>query len=139
MVQQQHQFLKLYHQNHSSHHYKIVQDNFHKAFAIKKINLISSHDQDDKEGWFLHRRIAVSETGWSEQLDERYGQSLVKGLALENGKKGRVPGPKPVKGCPTKSINDAAGGNLGNILNPPEHRNFREREWHSTCATAKET
>ncbi len=52
--------------------------------------MLSIADADDKEGWFLHRKISVNELGWSEELDTRYAESLVRGQGLENGKKRQI-------------------------------------------------
>ena len=96
---------------------------FHAAFVIKKISIA---DADDKDGWFLHRKMSVKELGWSEELDTRYAESLVRGQGLENGKKGQIPGTKAVKGNPAKNLSDFVRGNLSLPLDQAEHRNFRE-------------
>ena len=45
---------------------------FQEAFLVKMMNRISMHPEDDKEGWYLHRRISVGEQGWHEEIDPRY-------------------------------------------------------------------
>ena len=41
---------------------------FQESFLCKKADIISMHPDDNKEGWFLHKRIWCDETGWHENL-----------------------------------------------------------------------
>ena len=50
------------------------------------------HPDDDKEGYFLKRHIAVDQDGWHCELDERYSKDLVSRLGLETGKTVITPG-----------------------------------------------
>ena len=92
---------------------------FQQAFLVKKMNVVSIHPEDDKEAWFLHRKYSVDDSGWHEEIDPRYGETLVKQQGLEMGHASKVPGFKqstaetqiknPSKKSTEAPINDKLG------------------------------
>jgi hypothetical protein len=67
---------------------------FEDNFLCKKAVLVSREKEDEKEAWFLHRRVWVDNDGWHEELDERYVNDIVKQAGVENGRKLTAPGVK---------------------------------------------
>ena len=52
---------------------------------VKKAVVISSHADDEKEGWFLHRRVSVDEQGRHEEIDRKCIDEMVKSCGVEDG------------------------------------------------------
>ena len=84
------------------------------------------HPEDDDEGWYLHRSISVDDLGWHEEIDPRYGQTLVKQQGLEMGHATKVPGSKQsnaeMRISPSKSKGETP---INNKLGKHDHTLFR--------------
>ena len=72
----------------------------------KKTIVVSPHKDDEKEAWFLHRRVFVDDDGWHEELDPKYVDDFVKHEGVEYGHSIGVPGYKDGK----KEIYDEMAG-----------------------------
>ena len=85
------------------------------------------HPEDDNEGWYLHRKISVDDWGWHEEVDPRYGETLVKQQGLEMGHASKVPGFKQSNAetriNPSKRLK--AETPIDNKLNKHDHTYFR--------------
>ena len=64
---------------------------------VKKAVVISPHADDEKEGWFLHRRVSVDEQRWHEEIDRKYIEEMVKSFGVEDGSALSTPGYKDTK------------------------------------------
>ena len=91
----------------------LIEKRFNEMFMCKKIDIISMHKDDKKEGYFLKRKITVDEHGWHLELDPRYSESLIERLGLEQGKPMTTPGSK------------AQDNELGKPLSRQEQTEFR--------------
>ena len=105
--------------------------------------MVSLHEDDLKEAWLLHRKVSVDEHGWHEEIDPKYGETLIKQPGQENARLHRVPGHKQETKtvAPSKSMTrETAVGNPKEKLNPKAHTHFRGggQAWHSTCRTVGE-
>ena len=80
----------------------------------KKADIISMHPDDNKEGWFLHKRIWCDETGWHEKLDPRYVADMlqVTGVEYEHIVK-------------TPVIKETVSKRSNKPLSPQEHTTYR--------------
>ena len=92
----------------------VVRDMLDELFLVKKTEIISLHDDDAKEGWFLKRGISVDADGWHLELDKRYPEDLVSRLGLNDCKSAVTPGSKEA----SKNIKDKA-------LGQKAHREYR--------------
>ena len=100
---------------------------FQEAFLVKKMNLVSMHPEDEKEAWYLHRKYSVDEEGWHEEIDPRYGETLVKQQGLEMGQVSKDQGFKSTAETRiTPSSNKSkAETPINNKLNKHDHTSFK--------------
>lgn len=61
-----------------------IRDRFHEAFLVKQADIISMHPDDDKEVFFLHRRVYVDKDGWHEELESRYVDDILEKSGMGN-------------------------------------------------------
>jgi hypothetical protein len=86
-----------------------VKKQLEENFLVKVTTIISPHEDDAKEGWFLKRLISVDEGGYHMQLDNRYSSDLVSRLGLTEAKSVTTPGGKDCgKGVQEKALNAQA-------------------------------
>merc|ERR1712086_1189668 len=73
-----------------------LRDKLDKSFMLKQAVVISQHANDDKEGWFLHRRVRIDDNGWHEEIDRKYIDEKVKPCGVGDGHDLPTPGYKDI-------------------------------------------
>jgi len=73
-----------------------LRDKFASTFMLKQAVVISQHADDDKEGWFLHRRVSIDDNGWHEEIDRKYIDERVKPCGVGDGHALPTPGYKDI-------------------------------------------
>ena len=61
---------------------------------MKKADIISMDPRDDKEGYYLHRRVSVDEDGWHEELEPRYVDDILEKSGMATCNVVKTPGVK---------------------------------------------
>ena len=61
---------------------------------MKTADIISMDPRDDKEGYYLHRRVFVDEDGWHEELEPRYVDDILEKSGMGNCNIPKTPGVK---------------------------------------------
>jgi len=98
----------------SREHLLALKEEYNQHFLVKKAEILSLHDDDLKEAYFLKRKISVDSEGWHLEMDQRYSDTLVERLGLSQGKTVTTPGTKEI-GESDKSAK----------LNKKQHREYR--------------
>ena len=69
-------------------------EEFKNHFLAKKAEIISMHQDDNKDGHFLKRKIHVDKAGWHIEMEPRYVESLLVKLGMDKCKPMAIPGSK---------------------------------------------